>query len=229
MRNSILLFVVLCTFSGCGSNNTSTQVAKLRLLLACCGGTDNLGSTVTVSINGKPAVFPQKTCPPNQACTLEYLTVPAGGFKFAVQGFGSMINMVPSQFQTLNLSPNTQNTFILVAPDRGYLFLDDSVPAAGSVKLRVANADADLNAPAAAWVNSDGSTTGNPTISGVELGSASSYATLPPGQYIVTCEPDSIVALYAPTTLAANQNVTVYLWDPNDFADIQIAFIQADN
>ena len=220
---------MLCTFSGCGSKNTSIQVAKLRFLLACCdyGVTPNLGLVVTVSINGKVEIFPQLTCPPNQACTLGYLTVPAGGFNFAVQAFGSPPNVVPSQFQTLNLSPDTQNTFVLVAPGRGYLFLDDSVPAAGSVKLRTANADADLNSPAAAWANSDGSTTGNPTISGVELGSASNYVTLPPGQYIVTCEPDSLVA--GPTTLAANQNVTLYLWDPNDFLGLQIAFILADN
>jgi hypothetical protein len=70
-----------------------------------------------------------------------YLTVQSGGVDFAVQAPESSTNLVPSQFQKLNLSPNTQNTFVLAengADIEGYLFLDDSAPASGSVRLRVA-------------------------------------------------------------------------------------------
>ena len=168
-----------------------------------------------------------------------YLTVPAGGFNFAIyQVFSSpggtsvgTTNLVPSQFQALNLSPNTQNTFVLVEDGVGYLFIDDNVAAAGSVKLRLVNADVSPFAPtaAAAWVNSDGSTTGNPTISGVQLGSASSYVTLPPEQYIVAFGPNSTLLALGPTTLPANQNVTVYLWCPDLLGPIDYAFVLTDN
>lgn len=231
---------MLCTFGGCGSNGSNNaQVAKLRLVLADGGVFNNLGTTVTVSVDGKVTTFPNLTCSPNQACTLGYLTVPAGGFNFAVyQVFSSpgrtsvgTTNLVPSQFQTLNLSPNTQNTFVLVEGEVGYLFLDDKVVAAGSVKLRLANADVSPFAPAAAaaWVNPDGGTSGNPTISGVQLGSASSYVTLPPGQYIAAFGPNSTLPNLGPTTLAANQNVTVYVWCPDLLGPIDSAFVLTDN
>jgi len=211
------------------SGGSSSQFAKLRVV-------ENIllpnGGNLTVTVAGNSLVFPQATCSPNEACMMEYLTVPAGGFKFVVQVPGSSANVVPSQFQTLNLSPNTQNTFVLVAPDIGYLFLDDSTPAAGSVKLRIANTDLLNPGTLSVWVNANGGSAGNPTISGVALGSASSYHTLPPGSYFLTFNlpcvlpfgPNCIVA--GPLTFAANQNITVYM-----FADLDthLPFILADN
>jgi len=208
MRYSIFLIVVLCAFSGCGGGSSpqvAPQVAKLRVLFD--PGTAGLNVNPSrVTIDGATVVFPQPTCPSsNQACTMDYLTVPAGGFKFAAYVPGYSTNTIPSQFQTLSLAPGTQNTFFWCC----YLFLDDGTPAAGSAKLRIANLDNLPGvSPLEAWVNSNGSTTGNPTINGVELGSASGYVTLPPGPYILSLASAATV----PITLVANQNVTVYLF-----------------
>jgi hypothetical protein len=214
MRYSIFLIVVLCAFSGCGGGS-STQFARLRVLFppAAFDGPSTYPSAVTV--NGFTLVFPQPTCASsNQACTMDYLTVPAGGCKFAAQYPGSSSNVIQSQFQTLSLAPSTQNTFVYLGASQS-LFLDDGTPAAGSAKLRIANTDGNLSGPLEAWVNSTGSTTGNPTISGVALGSASSYVTLAPGHYILTFGLPLLGItefLPVPTTLVANQNVTVYLY-----------------
>jgi hypothetical protein len=212
MRYSIFLIVLLCGFSGCGGESSSPQqVAKLRVVFP--PGTGPNPSTVT--IDGATVVFPQLTCPSsNQACTMDYVSLPAGGFKFAAQYPGGSGKAIPSQFQTLNLSPNTQNTFFYLGANC-FLFLDDGTPAAGSAKLRIANTDGGLFGPLEAWVNSNGSTAGNPTISGVKLGSGSSYVTLPPGPYILTLGlPELGVnsTLPVPITLVANQNVTLYLF-----------------
>lgn len=73
----------------------------------------------------------------NQVCQAlsGYFTVKSGGVDFAVEEAGSTANIVPSKFQRLNLSPNTQNTFVFGGSTKivGYMFLDDGVPAAGSV------------------------------------------------------------------------------------------------
>jgi hypothetical protein len=55
----ILLFVALCTFSGCGSNGSNNaQITKLRLVIADGGVFYNLDSIVTVNIDGKVTTFP---------------------------------------------------------------------------------------------------------------------------------------------------------------------------
>lgn len=51
-------------------------------------------------------------------------------------------------------------------------------------KLRIANADHTGPSPLSAWVNSDGSVAGKPQISGVLLGSASTYITLQLGAHM---------------------------------------------
>jgi hypothetical protein len=218
MRYSIFLVVVLWAFSGCGGGS-SPQVAKLRVVLDLVPDPPS-----TVTIDGAAVVFPTATCPPHQPCMMDYLTVPAGGSKFAAYYPGSSINTFPSQFQTLSLAPGTQNTFVYLGAS-DYLFLDDGTPADGSAKLRLANADGGLIGPLEAWVNSNGSTTGNPTISGVTQGTASGYVTLPPGPYILTLEP--FVETVGPITLVANQNVTVYVFV--NFLLGNSAFIVADN
>jgi len=238
MRYSIFLLVVLYAFSGCGGSSTqsSSQSAKLRVILGGEAVAGNLtvvidGATVATGIN-----YP--TCV-NQVCQAlsTYLTVQPGGIDFEIQAPGSSANLVPIQFQKLNLSPNTQNTFILGGgmggTIEGYLFLDDSAPAAGSVKLRVALVDPGAPSPVSAWVNLDGSTTGSPTISGVTLGSASSYLTLSPGSYMevfdISCPgipPISFCTKVGPTPFAANQNLTVYLLNEGPFTK---PLILADN
>lgn len=158
----------------------------------------------------------------NEVCqTLSpYVTVKSSGVDFAVEVAGSTTNLVP-QFQKLDLAPNTQNTLIVIGTVSGtqvggYLFLDDSVPSANSVKLRIAHSDPSSPGALAAWVLPDGTTQiGNPTISNVMLGSASSYLTLNPGAYdetfAISCFSGPNCIVVGPTTLGANQNVTVYL------------------
>lgn len=147
-----------------------------------------------------------------------YVTVKAGEVDFAVEVAGTTTNLV-TQFQKLDLAPNTQNTSIVVGAVSGtqagsYLFLDDSIAVANSVKLRVA--DPSDPASLAAWVLPDGTAvSGNPTISNVMLRSGSSYLTLSPGPYdetfAVSCFSGPNCISVVPTTLGANQNVTVYL------------------
>ena len=212
MRYSILLFVGICSFCGCGGGHP----AKLRVINGGWAVPQNLtvivdGATVATGVN-----YP--SC--SNVCQelSNYTIVKSGGVDFVIETAGSTNNLVPSQFQRLKLFPNTQNTFVLAGgfgQYEGYLFTDDSTPASGSVKLRIAHADPTFPDPVTAWVNTDGSTTGNPTISGLTLGSASSYLTLMPGSYIETfaipCFVSTICISVGPNTLSANQNLTVYV------------------
>jgi hypothetical protein len=219
MRYSAFLIVVLWAFSGCSSS--PQQVAKLRALLdpgANTGPPPGQVPPPTVTIDGATVVFPQLTCPSsNQACTMDYLAVPAGGFKFGAHDPGGSGNALPSQFQTLSLAPSTQNTFVYLGAS-SELLLDDATPAAGSAKLRFANFGVAMacSSPVSVWVNSNGSTTGNPTIRGVTGVAVSGYVSLPPGPYVVTsgCTLSGVQFDIAgePITLVANQNVTVYVF-----------------
>lgn len=216
MQKTILLFLGICALAGCGGGSQSSQTAKLRVI---SGGWAVEGE-LTVIIDGSTVAtgieYPSCVSQVCQALS-GYLTVKSGGVDFAVEEAGSTANIVPSEFRRLNLSPDTQNTFVLGGSSEivGYLFLDDGVSAAGSVKLRIADADPSTLSPMSAWVNSDGSTAGKPEISGVKLGSASSYITLQPGAYTevfpIECLTGPNCITVGPTSFTANQNVTVYL------------------
>jgi len=221
MRYSILLLIAICSFCGCGGGGGG-QPAKLRVII---GGWAVPTQNLTVSIDGTAVAtgVSYPTCV-NQICQQlsDYVTVKSGGVDFVIVASGSTNNLVPSGFQKLNLAPNTQNTFVLggATQIQAYLFTDDSSPASGSVKLRVAIADA-YPLSVSAWVNTDGSTTGNPTISGITVGSASSYLTLTPGSYFVTFSlscplgEQNCIAV-GPTAFAANQNITAYVLNEGD-------------
>ena len=252
MRYSIFLIVVLCCFSGCGGGNGSSQSANSQSNSGQSGSSQSGSSAkfrviigswavptdLTIIINGTTVAtgISYTMCLSNEVCPAQsaYLTVPSGGVDFAIHAPGSSSNLVPSQFQKLNLSPNTQNTFVLSGgtPDIvGYLFLDDSTPASGSVKLRIAFVTGIGFGGVSAWVNPNGSSTGNPNLS-VQQGAASSYLTLSPGPYFVTFSlpcgflttPNCVVT--GPITFAANQNITVYMFED---LDTHIPFILADN
>jgi hypothetical protein len=147
-----------------------------------------------------------------------YVPVKSGGVSFAVQQEGTTTNLVPPQFQNVNLQANTKNSFVVGSIDTttdAVLFQDDDVPAANLVKVRFA--DVSNNVPTMpVWIVPTGTTpSGNPTISGVRVGSASSYLTIPPNTYDIylaglNCgfDPNCDVVT---ATLSANQNVTVYL------------------
>ena len=172
------------------------------------------GATVATGI-------PYSTCADGICTTLSgYVTVKSGGVNFVVQEPPAQSSLVPSQFQKLNLEPNTKNTFVLSPMDTagtnvgGFLFKDDDIPAASMVKLRVADVSPNTTAPA--WIVPTGtSPSGNPTISSVAVGSASSYVSLPSNNYDIdlagiNCEFNPNCAKVT-ATLNANQNVTVYL------------------
>jgi Domain of unknown function (DUF4397) len=172
-----------------------------------------------------------------------YATVKSGGVSFALEAPSDPTNVAPSQFQKLNLASNTQSTFVLGpptsfavnAPNAGYLILDDDVPAANAVKIRIANVDPTGPALLSAFILPAGtSPSGDPTISNVALGTASNYVTVPPGSYNVWFviqepslgAPSSPYTPWGPTTYPANQNFTVYLMQE---LDIFRGVILADN
>jgi hypothetical protein len=213
---SVTILPLACVACGGNSGGSSSQAAKLRVITGFAGGTTNVivgGATVATNITYPMCV--------NEVCQVlsNYLTVQSGGVDFAVEEVGSTANLVP-QFQKLNLAPDTHNTLVVVGTidgiqAGGYLFLDDDVPAANSVKLRIANADP-IGGSLAAYVLPDGTTpSGNPIINNVMVGSASSYLTLTPGAYdetfAISCFIGPNCIKVGPTTLSASQNVTVYL------------------
>jgi hypothetical protein len=211
---------LVCEACGGGAISGSTvQTARLRVINDSWfvpGGINVLVDGTMVASN---IAYPMCV---NEVCqTLSpYVSVKSGGVDFAVQTTGDSTNLVP-QFQKLNLAPNTQNTLIVVGTVSGtqvggYLFLDDDVPAANSVKLRIAHADPSFPGTLAAWVLPHGTpASGTPTISNVMLGSASSYQTLSPASYdetfSVSCFTGANCISVGPTTFSANLNVTVYL------------------
>lgn len=220
---SLFVTILLCTAWGCGGGSSAGgggSSARLRVIDGAWGAVGPLD----VVVNGKTVVsgirYPMCV---NEICTAlsEYVSVKAGGVSFAVVDQGGTTNLVPSQFQTLNLTAGSQNTFVLGGSTQigGYLFSDDDVPAANSVKLRIANADSTAGSPGA-WVLPGGSPgpTGTPTIDSVALGSASSYLTLTPGPYEeffnLICAGGDCISV-GPTTFTANENVTVYLLNEN--------------
>jgi uncharacterized protein DUF4397 len=229
---------------GCGGNSSSSSgsgsaSASLRVLNA----TQDVGS-VNVVVGGDTIVtgdtYP--TCT-NEICqTLSgYQMVKSGGVSFALEDTSNPSkNYVPSQFQTLNLTTNTQSTFVLSAPpsenasapDVGYLFADDNTPAANSVKIRIANVDP-RNPTVSAFILPAGTMpTGNPPVSNLAIGSASSYIPMPPGSYTVWFVGNFGVLgpvtsmTWGPSTYSANQNYTVYLMQQ---IDASRAVILADN
>jgi hypothetical protein len=221
---ALLIFVTVLSSAcvacgGGGGSGSGAQTAQLRVI----NGSWYVPGSINVVVDGTTVVsnimYPM--CVSEVCQTLSpYVTVKSGGVDFAVEVTGSTTNLVP-QLQKLNLAPNTHSTLVVVGTVSGtqvggYLFLDDDVPAANSLKLRIAHADPSFPGVLAAWVLPDGTTpSGNSTISNVMLGSASSYLTLSPGTYdetfAVSCFIGPNCIDVGPTTLSANQNVTVYL------------------
>jgi hypothetical protein len=208
------LISFICGCGGAGGGSGSNQSAMLRVV------NDNPGSTLNVIIDGTTVTTVIYSMCVNGVCTAlgGYVTVKSGGVNFAVQQEGTTTNLVPPQFQNLNLQANTKNSFVLGSIDTttgAVLFQDDDVPAANLVKVRVA--DVSNNVPTmSTWIVPTGTTpSGNPTISGVQVGSASSYITIPPNTYDIylpglNCGFDANCSEVT-ATLNANQNFTVYL------------------
>ena len=232
---AIIIMLLTC---GCGgSANSGSGSATLRVLNA-----SQDVQSVNVIVGGQTVAtnveYPM--CGSEICQTLSgYATVQSRGVSFALEDFTGK-NYVPSQYQKLSLTSNTQNTFVLSAPpsenvndsDAGYLFVDDDTPVANSVQIRIANVDP-RNPTVSVYILPNGVTpSGNPSISSLAIGAASSYMTLPPGSYTVwfvgnfgVLGPQQYLS-WGPTTYSANQNYTVYLMQQ---IDSDRAVILADN
>ena len=226
MKVILSILVLVPLLSGCGGTSgvsSGSGVAMLRVVNGVPGGTESLTGKPDGAAARPGVLYPMRV---NGVCiTLgSYVPVKSRGVSFAVELEGSSTNVVPSQFQNLNLGANTENTFVVSVGDgagsvdgiTGYLFQDNDIPVANSVQLRIVNATANVPMSLAAWVVPDGTIpSGNPTINNVALGSASSYITLPPNTYDIyfvglNCGLDANCARVS-AMLNANQNVTVYL------------------
>lgn len=223
---TILLVFIFLTCSCGGGSGGGSGSAALRVLNA-----SQDVNPVNVVVGGETVVSgdPYPMCIYEICQTLSgYVQVKSGGVSFALEGPlnpNPTKNYVPSQFQKLNLPSNTQNTFVLSAPpsenlndpDAGYVFVDDNVPAANSVKIRIVNVDP-RNLTVSAFILPNGTMpSGNPPVSNLTIGTASNYITLSPGSYTVwfignfgILGPVPTLP-WGPTTYPANQNFSVYL------------------
>ena len=111
-RSAIVAFVLTCIICGCGGNSDAggSGSAKLRVLNAQTGGSINVvidGTTVVTNDQYPMCVY--------EICqTLSgYQTVKSGGVSFALEMPPDSSNIAPTQFQTLKLTSDTQNTFVL--------------------------------------------------------------------------------------------------------------------
>jgi hypothetical protein len=180
------LVFLLSGCGGAGGGSGSNQSAMLRVVNGMWGS-----GGVNVIVDGATVAtgIPYSTCVNGICSTLSgYVTVKSGGVNFVVLEPPAQTNIVPSQFQQLNLQSNTKSTFVFSPLDTagtnvgGFLFNDDDIPAANAVKLRVADVSPNTTAPA--WIVPTGtSPNGNPTISSVAVGAASSYISMPPNTY----------------------------------------------
>jgi|ERR1700722_19542509 hypothetical protein len=234
------LVIALLTCGCGGSSGSGSGSAKLRVL-----DESNGASQFNVVVDGETVSSnnPYPNCLYEVCQTLSaYATVKSGSVSFALETPPGSTNIAPSEFQKLNLASDTQSTFVLGpttsfavnAPYTGYVFLDDDMPAANAVKIRIANVDP--RAPnVSAFILPEGtSPSGNPTVSNIALGAASNYITVPAGSYTVWfLVPAPSLGLtpspyttWGPTTYTTNQNVTVYLVQ---VLEISEAVILADN
>jgi hypothetical protein len=232
---AIVITLLTC---GCGGNSSSDSGSATLRVLNASADVESVnvivgGQTVATNVEYPMCIY--------EICqTLSgYATVKSGGISFALEDSTGK-NYVPSQFQKLSLTNNTQNTFVLSPPtsgnvndsDAGYLFVDDDTPVANSVQIRIANVDP-RNPTVSVYILPNGVTpSGNPSISSLTIGTASSYMTLPPGSYTVwfvgnfgVLGPQQYLS-WGPTTYSANQNYTVYLMQQ---IDSDRAVILADN
>jgi Domain of unknown function (DUF4397) len=220
----VFIFLTCGCGGGAGGASGGSGSATLRVLNA-----SQDVNPVNVVVGGETVVSgdPYPMCVYEICQTLSgYVQVKSGGVSFALEDpLSPTKNYVPSQFQKLNLASNTQNTFVLSAPpsenlndsDAGYVFVDDNVPAANSVKIRIVNVDP-RNPTVSAFILPNGTMpSGNPPVSNLAIGTASNYITLSPGSYTVWFignfgvlgpEPNMY---WGPTTYPANQNFSVYL------------------
>jgi hypothetical protein len=109
------LVFLLCGCGGTGGGSGSSQSAMLRVVNGMWGS-----GGVNVIVDGATVAtgIPYSMCVDGICTVLSgYVTVKSGGVNFAVQQPPAQSNLVPSQFQKLNLEPNTKNTFVLSPMD----------------------------------------------------------------------------------------------------------------
>ncbi|HZR55307.1 MAG TPA: DUF4397 domain-containing protein [Terriglobales bacterium] len=218
MRFGVGLLCSAATLSaiGCGGGGS----AKFRVLQAV-PNEPNLNVLIdSTSINSALA-FEADT---------GYQTEKSGSHQFAMEQPGSTTNIVPSGNQTLNLTSNSQNTFILTGYSSsisGMLLSDDTTaPTNSEINLRIVNAAASLGTTAPGdevdvYVVASGTAlSGTPTVSALAFNSASDYQSIAAGTYqIYFTEPGTTLTYYStpPITFTAGQNRTVVFLSPLGF------------
>lgn len=213
-----LAFTFLHSGCGGGSNAGTSTPAMLRVINGIWGNPVNL--TIDGASMGE---VPYTSCV-SEPCTVlsSYTTVKSGSLDIAIMEQGGTTNVLPTRFQKLNLAPNTNNTLVVFPTDGGgmnaTLVLDDDVPAANQIKVKLVDVSENV-LTASAWFVPTGTTpSGNPTIGPVPLGSASSDTMLQPNTYDIyvprfNCGFDSNCNLDT-VAMSANQNFSIYLlWE----------------
>ena len=176
---SLALAFSFCFTLGCGSSSKSSNPAQLRILNA---------SPVQQSINLLIDNNTVQTGIVSQSASA-YASQPAGTYTAQVEAF-STTNSLASQ--NITLTSSTYYTLLAVEPSAGSSSLnltlltdDNTAPASGDFKLRIINASPDFGNLDAYITAPSAGISGSPTVSKLAFQAASSYRTLPAGNYEV--------------------------------------------
>lgn len=145
-----------------------------------------------------------------------YLTVNAGAHQLLVQPPGGS----PKPFVNgmVTLDSGTRNTFILGGwgpfSTMGLPLTDDTIPASGGIKLRIADLTAEATNIDIFVLQPPNTPSGAPTIRPTVVPFASSYLALPAGTYdvfVTSFGTTNVLFHTGPMTFSAGQNRTVVL------------------
>jgi hypothetical protein len=185
LRPSSLWLSVAALFSllialGCGSSSSANKTAQLRLMDA---------SPTQQSINLLVDNATIQTGIVSQSAS-GYTSQRAGNHTLVIEAFGTSTPLVT---QNVSLTANANYTVLAVPPSFGSSQLsmslltdDNSTPATGNFKLRIINASPDFgNLDAYITAPGAGISGARPSVPNLAFQAASSYQTLPAGNYEV--------------------------------------------
>jgi hypothetical protein len=207
----MLSIAVACSFifmAGCGSSSKGT--AQLRLMDA---------STTQQNINLIVDNATVQTAVVSMSASA-YASEPAGNHALQIEAYATTNALVS---QNVSLADANYYTVLATPPSAGSSSLnmtlltdDNSAPAAGKFKLRIINAAPNFE-NADAYVGAPGmGATGTPAVSKLAFQAASSYLTLPAGNYEVYFTRPGQQIIYVDSgqfTFASGQVRTLVLMD----------------
>ncbi len=176
---SLALAFSLCFTLGCGSSSSTTNPAQVRAMNA---------SPVQQNINLLVDNITLQTGVISQSAGA-YTAETPGSHSVQVEASGSTTPLVT---QNLTFNSGTSYTLLAVEPSFGSSSLiltsltdDNSAPTSGDLKLRIINASPEFG-NLDAYVTAPGAgISGGPSVSNLAFQAASSYMTLPAGNYEV--------------------------------------------